>query len=559
MFASAQTLLTARSNYRLHTHKLHAFSALSINCTQTMAFGAGILLLCPILFLAYAWMKVRRHIKSGNLTYKKNDMPNLKQLYNDIIATPGVFGKIVNARAVINSYQERGEWEDDEHSAKWAFLMGDYCGGFWLYSIWLLVKKVILSGILNMLEGQANAVGALILQCMDSGLLLFMRPFVNRQTDLSETIGTVSNLLAYLAISLPVIAPQFVFFGEFAQIASATLSTVVGAFFSMMAPVFAIIKAVGVFFAFLFQVPSRILACYAALGSGGSIFATIQEAAYGNMKDALNDELEDHYALEEEEGEGDGDGEGDGGVRRRPARTVRAIEGGSDGSRAGVARRNPARASRPPGVSRARVAVRGFVVNFEGFGFGRASLVGWSTSRVSAFPRRDQREASSSVAARARVRELMTSPSRKDAAAACMRFTSKGWWTYSWTRDSRASCRSSAASGSVAKRRSSSLPERPKHLSWNASELVAHQEVMSLNPTRWSQVRVRASTRETPWMSTYRRTSSADVKWRPRSSRQRKSSASCTMPSSPPRPGGRWGVARRPAMAPARRGLNDDI
>ena len=276
-----------------------------------MAFGAGILLLCPILFLAYAWMKVRRHIKSGNLTYKKNDMPNLKQLYNDIIATPGVFGKIVNARAVINSYQERGEWEDDEHSAKWAFLMGDYCGGFWLYSIWLLVKKVILSGILNMLEGQANAVGALILQCMDSGLLLFMRPFVNRQTDLSETIGTVSNLLAYLAISLPVIAPQFVFFGEFAQIASATLSTVVGAFFSMMAPVFAIIKAVGVFFAFLFQVPSRILACYAALGSGGSIFATIQEAAYGNMKDALNDELEDHYALEEEEGEGEGDGEGD--------------------------------------------------------------------------------------------------------------------------------------------------------------------------------------------------------------------------------------------------------
>ena len=236
---------------------------------------------------------MRRHMKSGSLVYKENGMPNLRQLYKDVMATPGFIGKIVNANAIINSYQERGEWEDDEHSAKWSFLMGDYCGGFWLYSIWLLLKKVLLSAVLNMLEGQANAIGALCVQVLDSGLLLYMRPFVSRQSDVSETIGTVTNLLAYLSISLPLIAPSLGFLGEFLQIALATFSTVVGAFFSMMAPVFALIKLVMGFFSFLFAIPSQLFACFAVITSGGSIAMTIKDAIYGNMKDIIQDDVED--------------------------------------------------------------------------------------------------------------------------------------------------------------------------------------------------------------------------------------------------------------------------
>jgi len=239
-------------------------------------------------------------------------MPDLRQLYHDIMATPGIVGKIVNANAIWGSYQERGEWEDDEHSSKWSFLMGDYCGGFWLYSIWLLLKKVLLSAVLNLLEGQANAIGALLVQVVDSGLLLYMRPFVSRQADVSEAIGTVTNLLAYLSISLPLISPSLGFFGEFLQIALATFSTVIGAFFSMMAPLFAVIKLVTGFFSFLFGIPSQFLACSAALFSGGSVFMTIKDAIYGNVKDALQEQVEDKYALEEpdeEEDEDEEDGE----------------------------------------------------------------------------------------------------------------------------------------------------------------------------------------------------------------------------------------------------------
>ena len=65
----------------------------------------------------------------------------------------------------------------------------------WAYSLWLLVKRLFLSIVLNALDGSANAILALVVQCVDTIVLLYSRPYINRQTEVSESIGAVTNLL----------------------------------------------------------------------------------------------------------------------------------------------------------------------------------------------------------------------------------------------------------------------------------------------------------------------------------------------------------------------------
>jgi len=280
-------------------------SSIATQCNQGLAFGMSVLILCPMLFLGIAWLKIRRHLKRGGLAYTKNSMPNLRTLYSEVKGTPGFIGKIVNARAIWNSYQERGEWEDDEKSTKWGFLMGDYCGSFWAFSLWLLVKKLLLTFVLELLTGRANAIGALAIQICDTVLLLWMRPFISRQSDLSECLGCVSNFVAFLAVSMPIIFPEVPFLGEFGQLAATTLATAISAFLGMMSPLFVALSFIQRGLAFLMKIPSKVMAIWASVGAGGSIFLALKGSVVSNMKDTLNDEIEDHYALDDEEEEED--------------------------------------------------------------------------------------------------------------------------------------------------------------------------------------------------------------------------------------------------------------
>jgi hypothetical protein len=71
----------------------------------------------------------------------------------------------------------------------------DFCMAAWAYSLWLLVKRLFLSITLNTIDGSANAILALVIQSVDTGLLLFTRPFINRQAELTECFGAITNLL----------------------------------------------------------------------------------------------------------------------------------------------------------------------------------------------------------------------------------------------------------------------------------------------------------------------------------------------------------------------------
>ena len=62
----------------------------------------------------------------------------------------------------------------------------------------MLGKKLWLAAILNLLDGPVNAALALASQGIDTGLLLYMRPYADRRTDVTESLGGITNLLVRL-------------------------------------------------------------------------------------------------------------------------------------------------------------------------------------------------------------------------------------------------------------------------------------------------------------------------------------------------------------------------
>ena len=59
--------------------------------------------------------------------------------------------------------------------------MGDYVGMFWMFALWNLVRKTLFSLILNLLDGKPNAFCSLVLQFLDTGLMLWCQPFGNEK------------------------------------------------------------------------------------------------------------------------------------------------------------------------------------------------------------------------------------------------------------------------------------------------------------------------------------------------------------------------------------------
>ena len=71
----------------------------------------------------------------------------------------------------------------------------EICAGVWFFSIWILVKKFLISIVLTTLDGRPNTWCAIVLQAVDCVLLLFTRPYNNRQTEFTEAFGSITNLL----------------------------------------------------------------------------------------------------------------------------------------------------------------------------------------------------------------------------------------------------------------------------------------------------------------------------------------------------------------------------
>jgi hypothetical protein len=264
----------------------------------------------------------------------------------------GLVGKVIIAHAWFVSAFEMGGWEDNTVSAHWGFLVGDFCLGAWTYSIWLLLKRLLISTVLNTVDGALNAVLSVAIQFVDTGLLLYAQPYVDRRTAFSESFGAITNLLVmmcmctrenkrprryrqnhqhmclqcvllalrcrprvgadpaslqgYLAISIPVIAGLDVelpsYLGDLTSMLLASIATVVSAVFALASPLVMLVNV-------LFKLGSKVaewFGCVAPAGVSAVVQGTKDEVA-GNTQDEIQAYLEEAYDPGESEEALDGD------------------------------------------------------------------------------------------------------------------------------------------------------------------------------------------------------------------------------------------------------------
>lgn len=194
----------------------------------------------PLAFLFVAVRFVSRHVTAGELSFEYSDRPSFADLKKQLSSAKGVVAKVVTANAWYEGALARGSWEDSKASVWWGFLISDLVGSSWIFSAWLLVKKLWLTLVLNSLDGLANVVLAIIAQVVDTGALLYLRPFVDRKIDITEIVGGLLNLLAFIAISLPTILGPDIpipdFLGAYTTMILATLATALAAVVSIMSP-----------------------------------------------------------------------------------------------------------------------------------------------------------------------------------------------------------------------------------------------------------------------------------------------------------------------------------
>ena len=111
------------------------------------------------------------------------------------------------------------------------------------------MKKLWISTALTYFNGTTNAALALTLQFWDTLLLLYLRPYTDRMTDMTECVGSITNLLAYLSISVPVFVGPHIempsFLGDLTNIMLASFATILVATVSMARPLRVLFVLVG--------------------------------------------------------------------------------------------------------------------------------------------------------------------------------------------------------------------------------------------------------------------------------------------------------------------------
>jgi len=223
-----------------------AFGAASLLCPTGIVFGVLALSMGPLAFLVVATRFVSKHVTAGDLSFEYNKRPSFDELRRKFAGAKGIIAKIVTANAWYEEALDRGSWEDSQASAWWGFLISDLVGPGWSYSAWLLIKKIWLTAALHTVDGVANVVLVISAQTVDAGALLYLRPYASRKQDITEVVGALLNLLAFIAVSLPTILnpdiPVPEFLGTFTTMILATLATALSAAASLMSPVALLIR-----------------------------------------------------------------------------------------------------------------------------------------------------------------------------------------------------------------------------------------------------------------------------------------------------------------------------
>jgi hypothetical protein len=211
-------------------------------CVWHRALAYVIFGVLPVSFMIFAIVRLRKHINDKTLIYLKRPQPSLKEIWKKGKTTKGFFPKILYFYGAHKNRNFRGDWNDDNPTArKWAFVIASYTGFAWLFAVYCLFRKLLLALILNVLEARDNAISMLALQSLDTLLIIVYRPFSEGSTLQQEITGGITNLLAVTSICVPVVSggtiPWPDWMNDSFTLITGLFATVMGAIFSMIAAV----------------------------------------------------------------------------------------------------------------------------------------------------------------------------------------------------------------------------------------------------------------------------------------------------------------------------------
>jgi hypothetical protein len=107
--------------------------------------------------------------------------------------------------------------------------------------VYTLFRKTLFAIITTLLDGRINAICSLVLQSVDTALLILYRPLCNKEGLFLEISGGITNLLAFVNICAPII------FGELAAWPSwmdDTFTVMTGLFATVLGAVFSVVGAI---------------------------------------------------------------------------------------------------------------------------------------------------------------------------------------------------------------------------------------------------------------------------------------------------------------------------
>ena len=181
---------------------------LGSGCVWIVVVSALLVCAGPVAFVIYAGYALHARRADGSLAYERAPWPSCAEL-RERWSSAKWFGKYYAVQDYLTGLKCRGEWGADSSAGRhWSFIVGDFTKFAYLYCIWLLVKKLLLTATMQHIDGGANAVIALSLQGIDTVLLVLLLPFNDMQTTAIEAVAGIIAAIAYLSIAVPILDIQ---------------------------------------------------------------------------------------------------------------------------------------------------------------------------------------------------------------------------------------------------------------------------------------------------------------------------------------------------------------
>lgn len=143
-------------------------------CGVWVGVSAGVLFLGPILFIAFPVDKFLKAVLHGDLVFDEAVSMTWTKMRAHMKERAGPLHNAKMLRDYFQSQRYRGNWitGDSAEMKSWKWLIQDFSKKSWQLFSWVLLRKLLLAGVMELSIGSANALLNLLLQLMYILILL---------------------------------------------------------------------------------------------------------------------------------------------------------------------------------------------------------------------------------------------------------------------------------------------------------------------------------------------------------------------------------------------------